>query len=367
MKKQSIIWLLLLVTLGSCNKNHNPPHSSSVTYKDTVFMTYFDRTTDWVAGDGAYSIPLNNGKSLWTFGDSHIGYYDSVTGTVPCLFQVRNAGLTMGIANPQIQTTYVGIGSPPSLFQVGNDNDYWFWPSKGYADNDTVYIFQGRIHSTGGPGSWAFEGVDSLYVAKMLIATMDVVGYAFLGTKNDISFNSGLIKKGNYYYVYGIKNNGFGNDLYVARFPTNNLYANWEYFSGSGWTTNILNAHKIHSEFTSSFDVVKIKGKYVLLTTEFSVGCDQGKEIYSYTSSNPYGPFNNKKTIWTVDDTLNGHYPIFYIAAAHPEYDNGKDELLVTYCINGYGECVTTCHNGRMDPNVYRPKAIRVPYSVMGL
>ena len=77
--------------------------------------------------------------------------------------------------------------------------------------------------------------------------------------------------------------------------------------------------------------------------------------------------FANKKVIWTVDDTLEGNVPFFYQANAHPEYDNGKQELLVTYCINGYGDCVQTCVNGRFNPDYYRPKAIRVPYSVMGI
>lgn len=365
---------IFLLLFGACSKNLKsnlpPPQPSSpsqITYKDTVFTNYFKRTTGWIAGDGAISFPLNNGKSLWTFGDTYIDNYDAATKTVPCLFQVRNAGLSMEIKNPGTQTTYIGNGSPKSWFQVGTDNHYWFWPGPGYAFKDTAYIFLGRIASTGGTGSWAFKSVDSLYAAKIKISTMEVVGYAALGSKNGITFNNSIVQSGDYNYVYGIKNNGFGNDLFVARFPINNLYADWEYFSGSNWTKDIMSAHKIHSEFTSSFDVCKVGDKFILLTTQFSVGCDQGKEIYAYTSTAPFGDFGNKKTVWTVDDTLQGHLPMFYIAAAHPEFDNGKKELLVTYCINGYGTCVNTCVNNRMNPDVYRPKAIRIPYTVLGL
>lgn len=153
----------------------------------------------------------------------------------------------------------------------------------------------------------------------------------------------------------------------VARFPEGSIQEPWEYHSNSGWTTNIADAANIHSEFTSSFHVAEVNGKFVMITTEFSVGCNQGSEIYSYTSETPYGPFTNKQVIWTVDDTLQGNVPFFYQANAHTEYDNGKDELLVTYCINSYGDCVNTCDNGRLNPDYYRPKAIRVPYGVMGL
>lgn len=362
------IFAFILLFLFGCDKTHkvgdvNPPGLK--VYKDSVFTNYFKRTSGWVAGDGALSFPLNNGKSLWLYGDSHIDNYDLNTNTVPCLFQVRNAAVSMGISDASDQQTHLGTGSPKSTFQVGTDNTYWFWPGMGYANGDTAFIFQNRLRNNGAGGAWAFEGIDELYVAKMKISTMQVVGYSNLGARNKISFNNGIVKDGNYQYIYGIKNNGFGNDLIVARIPANNIYATWEYYSGSGWNADITKASKIHSEFTSSFYIFKLKNKYVLLTTEFSVGCDQGKEIYSYTSDNPYGPFTNKKTIWKVDDTLNGHYPFFYIAVAHPEYDNGKDEMLITYCINGYGDCVQTCSNNRMDPNVYRPKAIRVPYKII--
>lgn len=338
--------------------------SSSVTYKDSVFTSYFYRTTGWIAGDGAFSINLGNDKSLWLFGDSYVDQFDTVTQTVPCLFSARNSAFEMNISNPEVLNTLKGNNSH-TLFQVGSNNNYWFWPGMGFANNDTAYVFQSRLRNTGKGGMWGFEAVDSLFVAKIHIPTMELSGYDFLGTKNDISFNNGVVSDDGFHYIYGIKNNGFGNDLIVARFSDANPRSKWEYYNGSAWTTNILDAQKIFAEFTSSFYVFKLKNKYVLITTEFSVGCDQGKEIYTYVSETPYGPFTNKTTVWTVDDLKNGHYPFFYIAAAHPEYDNGKNELLITYSINGYGDCVETCIDGRLDPNVYRPKAIRVPFKLI--
>lgn len=359
--KKFILYALVLL-LVSC-KDHDITQNSLVTYKDSVFTNLFKRTTGWVAGDGGYSIPLNNGNSLWLWGDSHIGFYDPVSNTIPCLFQVRNAGLEMGINNPQNQKTLTGASKPASYFYYGASNDYWFWPGAGYQNGDTAYVFLSRIKST--PGGLGFTGVDSNYVAKVKPSDLSVTGYSILPSKNGIAFNRAVVKEGIYNYIYGIKSNGFGNDVFVARFPSENFYGSWEYYGSEGWSTNLASIQKIHSEFTSSFNVCKIKSKYVLITTEFSVGCDQGKNIFSYSSDQPTGPFSNKKTIWTVDDTLQGHYPLFYSAIAHPEYDNGKEELLITYCINKYGTCVNTCVGGRYNADYYRPKAIRVPYKVI--
>jgi len=95
-------FVVISFTIYACEKNNTKgnnetdPISKNVKpYKDTLFTEYFRRTTDWVAGDGAFSVNLNNGKSLWVFGDSHIGNYDASTKTVPCLFQVRNAAFSL--------------------------------------------------------------------------------------------------------------------------------------------------------------------------------------------------------------------------------------------------------------------------------
>lgn len=360
--KQFVLFSLILFS-SACKRPENQPENIG-TYKDAVFTDYFKRTSGWTAGDGGFSIALNNGNSLWLWGDSHIGFYDPDTKTIPCLFQVRNAGLMMGISNPQNQTTLISKASPASYFYYGTDNTNWFWPGAGYQNGDTTYVFLTRIKATGG-GSFGFTTLDANYVAKIKVADMSVAGYALLPSKNGIVFNNAVIKDGTYNYIYGTKSNGFGNDLFVARFTSTNLYAAWEYYGTNGWAKNLSSIQKVHSEFTSSFNLCKIKNKYVLITTEFSVGCDQGKSIYSYTSDQPYGPFVNKKTIWTIDDTLQGHYPFFYFANTHPEYDNGKNELLLTYCINGYGNCVDICVGNRKNPDYYRPKAIRVPFKLI--
>lgn len=359
-----LIALFIINSPGGCKPILPVKNHVQKTYKDSVFTSYFHRTSGWISGDVALSIPLNNYRSLWVFGDSHIDHFDAATETVPCLFQARNAALEMGISNPEAQKTLIGKESY-SLYKHTKDDNYWFWPGPGLVNKDTVYVFQAMLRNTGKGGMWGFEAVDSLYVAKMHLPTLQLTDYAYLGSRNNISFNNSIIEDGDYHLVYGIRDNGFGNDLMVARFPGKNPQTNWEYFVGAGWSENVADAKKIFSEFTASFYVFKWKKKYVLITTEFSVGCDQGKEIYTYTSDTPYGPFENKKTVWTVDDTVNGHYPFFYMAMAHPEYDNGKNELLITYSINGYGECFDMCINGRMDPNHYRPKAIRVPYKLI--
>jgi hypothetical protein len=374
--KKPILYFVYMTLLYGCTLDSDKPRLvtdisddpaiTGLSYKDILFTDLFKQTNGVVAADVAHSIPLENNKSFWVFGDSYIDRYDPATETVPCLFQVRNAATIVDNTSLNVEAVLLGNGSPPSYFKYGIDNDYWFWPNAGYSKGNDIYVFQNLIHRTG-EGNFGFEEVDHLFVAKINTSNLSNIEYIDLGSKDGISFNNAIVSNGDYRYVYGIRNNGFGRDLFVARFPEGSLQSSWEYHSASGWSSNSVEAVKIHDEFTSSFHVVKINEKYVLITTEFSVGCNQGSEIYSYIADTPHGPFTNKKIIWTVNDTLEGNLPFFYQANAHPEFDNGNEELLVTFCINSYGACVQTCVGGRLNPDYYRPRAIRVPYSLMGI
>ncbi len=95
-----------------------------------------------------------------------------------------------------------------------------------------------------------------------------------------------------------------------------------------------------------------------------SLGCDNGRKIYASVSDSPTGPFSDKKVIYSITDTLNGHYPFFYGPLSHPEYINEKNELLIIYSINGYGDCIPACVDGKSNPEFYRVQALRVPLKI---
>src|SRR5215469_13863040 len=96
--------LLLPITMLIClfcSCKHDPYiYLGQKPYKDTVFTNYFKTQTGFVAGDGAYSTPLSNGKSLWAFGDSYVNDYDVATQSVPCIFDARSTVMLMDISNP---------------------------------------------------------------------------------------------------------------------------------------------------------------------------------------------------------------------------------------------------------------------------
>src|SRR5437764_4379336 len=98
-------------------------------HKDPDFQALFSRTNGWVAGDGALSVPLPDGRTVWLFGDSHIDDFDASTGTIPCLFQARNAAFLLDPRDLRNVTTLAGHGRGfRSWYKNSADENEWFWP-----------------------------------------------------------------------------------------------------------------------------------------------------------------------------------------------------------------------------------------------
>jgi len=358
--------VLLLASLTGCSTDPQRSHSGTRAYKDAAFTEFFRRTNGWTAGDGALSIALSDGHVLWLFGDSHVDDYDLASGSMPCLFQVRNAGLLHrkdDLKNPQ---TLIGQGPGfRSWFKNSDDNDLWFWPVNGFQSGDTIFVYLSALRKTATGGQWGFESVGHDYWAKIKFPEMKEINYSPLPSFAGIGFGQGFVSEGEYTYAFGSRQKGIGSRVFVARFKSAAPESNWSFWDGDGWNSNVTKAAVIAHGASTSVHICKVKNKFLLTTSAFSVACDQGKEIYMATSPGPTGPFSSLKKIFTVDDTFHGHYPFFYIPVAHPESLNERDELLVTYSINGYEPCVSACVDGRAVPDHYRPKAIRVPLDLL--
>lgn len=341
-----------------------PGQPRAQAYKDAAFTEFFRRTKGWVAGDGAMSVPLSDGRVLWLFGDSFVDTLNPATGTVPCLFNVRNTAMIHHKTDLQNAHTLVHTNaSSRTLFRYTGSEPYWYWPVNGFQEGNTVYIYLTKLKPGGGLG---FETVGHAW-AKLRFPELSIEGYEPLPDFKGIDFGCGFVKDsdGVHTYAFGSKLVKLDSMVHVARLKTSDPARDWRYWDGSGWAEDVTKAAVIGHGAAPSLHVCKLKDKYVVTSSELSVQCDQGKEIYMSTSERPTGPFSPRQRVFTIDDTVQGHHPFFYLPVAHPEFGNEKGDLLVTYSINGYEPCLKNCVNGRMNPDYYRPKAIRVPLALI--
>lgn len=372
-RRSALRWLgifsLIWSACCSCaaGQNVSQPAALDLAHKDLVFTKFFRQTNGWAAGDVATSVPLSDGRVLWLFGDSYVDQFDAKTGTLPCVFNARNAVLlqeTQDDMHPQtLRNDQAGNRSffhPPGA----KPGSAWpcLWPGTGFQEADIIYIYLMEMQQTPQGGMWGFKVIGQ-YWAKMSFPKLKIIGYVKLPAFDGINFVCGFVKdqSSGFTYAFGDRQHFTGSDVFVARFPTRRPESAWSFWDGKGWGGNVTNAAPIAQATSSSVNVCRVRGKYLLITTAFSVACDQGRDIYASSSSRPTGPFSPRQTIFAVNDTVEGHYPFFYSAVAHPEFISDRDELLITYCINGYEPDVPTCVNGRMNPDFYRPRAIRFP------
>lgn len=341
--------------------------ASLVAHKDSAWTTFFQRTSGWTAGDGAISVRLADGRVIWLFGDSHVNDFDPQTKTLPALFQVRNAAMIHPAKKPTQAATHL-LNSPTNrnLFQHPDGGKFWFWPQAGFEYEKAVYIYLVALEPRGEPGNFDFK-TSARYWAKMPLPNLKPITYSKLPDSNDIDFGCGFARddEAGDVLAFGQKGNGFETSVFLARFKPSAPERDWKYWNGKSWDKNAATVAPVTKSASVSISASKIRGKYVLVSSALSVGCDMGKDIFVSTSNSPIGPFSPIKKIYTIDDTADGHYPFFYIPTAHPEFINENDEILVTYCINGYEPCVPMSVNGRMNPDHYRPKAIRVPLKLI--
>jgi PKD repeat protein len=324
----------------------------------------------WVASDATISVPLPDGRVMWLMGDTNIDDIRASDTSMPCLFHLRNSILVQDAEDRSkfitiIDSTKTGFNRTPVKL-VDNDNTL-FWPGHGFVKGDTAYIFYTRYNS---------QTLTRLgtYIAKILWREITnataIKSLTQIPNLNDTEFGNAVLidTASNYVYFYGQKSFWIINDLYVARASMDHILGPWEYFNGTGWSDDVMDAEKIVPQgyVCPSFSIIKQNGKYYLITQDIGfLTCGYGRKIFAYSSDKLTGPFVNKQTIYLISDKYKGSYLVTYNTTAHPEYTE-NNEILISYNVNN--TCPSQCVNAftdRYNADLYRPKFVRVPFEVL--
>lgn len=288
-------------------------------------------------GDGTYSIDLKDGRSLFLMGDSFIGPVTNDSRSMSDhmfrnTYILYDNGKVCAIYGVNGEKTSAAV--PPG---VTNEHQKWYWPGHGFVKDGKLFIFQTRMYQ-GEAGMWGFryETTDILEYRLPKIELLKTTRIPFEGS-SDVHYGMAVLDDQDYIYIYAQVDvdNGWNpvSEALVARTTLDDLYTRWEYFNGSGWSTNSAGAVKMAGLSTvpisSQYNVFKLNGKYVLLSQnkKFNSG-----EIYTFISDHPYGPWSNGQLIYKIQD---GNKPglFTYNAMAHPQFQkDGK--ILISYNIN---------------------------------
>jgi hypothetical protein len=346
-------------------------------YRDDEVVRFFNRnlpSQGSVAFDQGTSIPLANGKVLWITQDAWDGTSLLSNHMFNCsaFFNYGNSVLIQpsttnwdNTATTNMTTKTSSENRPKQIFNK-QGSDTFAWPGLGVEIDNKVYIQCGE-------GSGLEAKNQSLYVLTQISgdewAALRTTPAGMSGQVN-INYSTGMVKAADgYVYSFGSQATGFGysNNIHVARFPANNPQS-WTFWDGANWnSTPVTGTAARIAEGLGNNTISYVNGKYIFLTMDQGFNCDAARNVYISTATSPTGPYTTRKLVYTINEYINGQYARYYTPAIHPEFNNGHDELLITYCLN-YSACGgNACQDGFMDPYFYRVKGVRVPYSLFGL
>lgn len=330
-------------------------------YADSLFTEQFLPKGDgFTGGDGTYSVQMPDGKTLWIFGDTFLG---NVTPdflrvkTTPSY--IRNSFVMVGedglnTFHQGEKTEFKSMIIPPEVLKGtsgATEQELWYWPGAGFIADGKLKIFVSKFSQKDHSDMWAFNFLGTELVEFSLPDLKQQAVHQF-AKLDSIHFGHALMESREHLYIYGLKKER----PYVARAPRQNVLANWEFFDGQSWVQHAENAAPV-LDFSGSeqFSVFESKGTYIMIMQEG----DLGRKIYSFTSKNPEGPWENQKLIYETPIPKGCDDCWTYNALAHPQLTE-NEMLLVSYNTNSM-----TMEDHYRDALIYRPRFIRVPLELI--
>ena len=288
------------------------------------------------AGDGMYSIPLPDGRSIFLMGDSYTG---KVTGgrrsTSDHMFrntyQVYDNGKVSAITSGDNHSAAIPPGFP--------DEQRWYWPGHGFVVGNTLYIFQLQMYQASA-GAWGFKYLDT-HVLEYSLPKIELIRdyrIPYTGSSEAV-YGAAALYDGGKVYVYAQyekanqSSQNLVSQVLCARTTVEDLGTEWEYYTGSDWSKDSSKAAPLMGlsavPVSSQFNVFKLRNKYVLLTQHKMLG--DGR-IFTAVADNPYGPWHNVRQIFKTPYLGNQNW-FTYNAMGHPQFEkDGK--LLVSFNVN---------------------------------
>ncbi len=363
--KNIINLIAITILLGSvaCQNKVAKKELKVTVDKDFPQLIYKD-SNGLNAADGSISVLMPDSSSVFMMGDSflgevHEGKLDSTTKMINNVFVVVNPEKTSSKVLFQDES-----GNPDSFVIPENDPGKFYWPGHGFVRDSVFHFFMSRFHIPG-KGMWGFEFLNTDYLTYSWPSfekkSVEPFKYSLI---NKVHWGHAVLDDGQYIYIYGAReeeNKICKAHVCRAQFTDQGKLdlENIEFFNGTEWSRDPMNTAPmagITSNVSEQFSVFKYQDKYVLLSQERGIGTG---EIYTYTSDQPVGPWNNKQMIYRTTESEKDKDIITYNAMAHPQYiENG--ELLICYNVN-------SLKPARIFENIdfYRAVYLRVPMEMI--
>lgn len=344
---------------------------------DPAWEAAFTRTDGWTGADGAASVPLPGGRTLWLFGDTFIG---------PVIDGRHAQGTTM--VNNTVAVQPVGRdAAAPIAFHWGPPNDKaaptawsvpggegfekeWFWPAGGGVVADgRLLLFMCRLGRRDASETiWNFEprGTTLLTIDNPQSdpASWRPVQHHLAPLKDAkgklVTWGASVLAEGGMLTILGIDTTSvLDKRLVVARVAPHDVerFSAWWFWDGDGWSADPAAAKPVAGPLASELSVFRLKsdGHWVMLYSELTLG----PRILCRVARDLHGPWSKPVTLYECPEPATDKRLFVYAPKAHPELSR-SGEVLVSYCVNSTDFWDVVANAAK-----YRPRFIRVPVGMV--
>lgn len=320
-----------------------------------ALWSYGDASGAWSGADGAYSVPLPDGRVAWIFSDTFYGEVDDEarTRSTSSSRLIRNS-LVVQDADGTFTRTIAGsdgFGRPASAVQTESESLSWYWMGDGTVEGDKLHVFALRFGSVPPPfqqytddiatfslPDLAFEGITRLPLGQSPAVGATLVGWG-----------AAIMESETYTYVYGLEDLHSQKYLHLARARAGALLEPWEYWTGAGWSANPLLSTRLLDGISNEFSVHATPGGYTLVAQDHGIR----PQVIACRAPAPQGPWGSCATVYTTPETAGSVFT--YNAKAQPHLSDG-DHLTISYNVN-----TTVYLDHFRDVDIYRPRFVEVP------
>ncbi|MEU4620333.1 fibronectin type III domain-containing protein [Actinoplanes sp. NPDC023801] len=323
----TMIMVLAFVAVPQSPASAVPAGGMSADAVNSMFTTYGNAGNHWTGGDNTASVVLPDGRVAWLFADSFLGTVNA-DNTRPRNAPMVNNLIVVQDGTGLTKTLHGGTAQAPEALVKPTQQNEFFWAADGAVEGNTLKVAYNRMRKTG-PGVLDFEQT-GVSLATFALPSLTLSNVVDLPVGPSISWGAGIFPDGAYTYIYGISSgSGLMKFAHLARVPAGGLSGQWQYWTGSTWSTDVNAVGRLISGVGGG-GVQKVGSQYVWVSHENNLMFDS--QIVAYTSDSPTGPFAGPVQLFTTPEVSKPGV-FMYNARVHPELAR-SGKLLVSYDLN---------------------------------